>query len=142
MKRIQVVAAVIFRFDKTLAQSENNHILIARRADHLHQGGLWEFPGGKVEKGETHHQSLVRELQEEINITITSASPMMQISHDYSDKSVTLDIWKVTKFDGYAEGVEGQETRWVSLSELRDYNFPTANQPILERLISDQSPLA
>ena len=104
--------------------------------------GLWEFPGGKVEPNERHYDSLVRELKEELNITVTSASPLMQISHDYSDKSVTLDIWKVTKFDGYAEGVEGQETRWVPLSELRDYNFPTANQAILERLISDQSPLA
>jgi len=137
MKRIQVVAAVIFRFDKTLAQSENNHILIARRADHLHQGGLWEFPGGKVEKGETHHQSLVRELQEEINITITSASPMMQISHDYIDKSVTLDIWKVIEFEGNPEGAEGQEIRWVSMDELRDYDFPAANQPILQKLLSE-----
>ena len=137
MKRIQVVAAVIFRFDKTLAQSENNHILIARRADHLHQGGLWEFPGGKVEKGETHHQSLVRELQEEINITITSASPMMQITHDYIDKSVTLDIWKVIEFDGSPEGAEGQEIRWVPMTELRDYDFPAANQPILQKLLGE-----
>ena len=137
MKRIQVVAAVIFRFDKTLAQSENNHILIARRADHLHQGGLWEFPGGKVEKGETHHQSLVRELQEEINITITSASPMMQISLDYIDKSVTLDIWKVIEFEGNPEGAEGQEIRWVSMDELRDYDFPAANQPILQKLLGE-----
>lgn len=137
MERIQVVAAVIFRFDKTLAQSENNHILIARRADHLHQGGLWEFPGGKVEKGETHHQSLVRELQEEINITITSASPMMQISHDYIDKSVTLDIWKVIEFEGNPEGAEGQEIRWVSMDELRDYDFPAANQPILQKLLGE-----
>ena len=137
MERIQVVAAVIFRFDKTLAQSENNHILIARRADHLHQGGLWEFPGGKVEKGETHHQSLVRELQEEINITITIASPMMQISHDYIDKSVTLDIWKVIEFEGNPEGAEGQEIRWVSMDELRDYDFPAANQPILQKLLGE-----
>ena len=137
MKRIQVVAAVIFRFDKTLAQSENNHILIARRADHLHQGGLWEFPGGKVEKGETRHQSLVRELQEEINITITSASPMMQISHDYIDKSITLDIWKVIEFEGNPEGAEGQEIRWVSMDELRDYDFPAANQPILQKLLGE-----
>ena len=137
MKRIQVVAAVIFQFNKTLAQSENNHILIARRADHLHQGGLWEFPGGKVEKGETHHQSLVRELQEEINITITSASPMMQISHDYIDKSVTLDIWKVIEFEGNPEGAEGQEIRWVSMDELRDYDFPAANQPILQKLLGE-----
>ena len=137
MERIQVVAAVIFRPNKTLAQSENNHILIARRADHLHQGGLWEFPGGKVEKGETHHQSLVRELQEEINITITIASPMMQISHDYIDKSVTLDIWKVIEFEGNPEGAEGQEIRWVSMDELRNYDFPVANQPILQKLLGE-----
>ena len=142
MKRIQVVAGVIYQDYTTLGHSDNALILIARRPDHLHQGGLWEFPGGKVELNERHYDSLVRELKEELNITVKSASPLMQISHDYSDKSVTLDIWKVTKFDGYAEGVEGQETRWVPLSELRDYNFPTANQAILERLISDQSPLA
>ena len=129
MKRIHVVAAVI---DGNL-----NEILIARRPDHLHQGGLWEFPGGKVEKGETHHQSLVRELQEEINITITSASPMMQISHDYIDKSITLDIWKVIEFEGNPEGAEGQEIRWVSMDELRDYDFPAANQPILQKLLGE-----
>ena len=117
-------------------------ILMVRNSYDGHHSGQVSFPGGKVEPNERHYDSLVRELKEELNITVTSASPLMQISHDYSDKSVTLDIWKVTKFDGYAEGVEGQETRWVPLSELRDYNFPSANQAILERLISDQSPLA
>ena len=118
--------------------NDQQQVLIALRSKPQHLAGLWEFPGGKVEPSERHYDSLVRELKEELNITVTSASPLMQISHDYSDKSVTLDIWKVTKFDGYAEGVEGQETRWVPLSELHEYNFPTANQPILERLISDQ----
>ena len=120
----------------------DGRVWLGQRPKGKSMAGLWEFPGGKVELNERHYDSLVRELKEELNITVTSASPLMQISHDYSDKSVTLDIWKVTKFDGYAEGVEGQETRWVPLSELRDYNFPTANQAILERLISDQSPLA
>jgi 8-oxo-dGTP diphosphatase len=142
MKPIQVVAGVIYQDYTTLGHSDNALILIARRPGHLHQGGLWEFPGGKVEPNEHHYDSLVRELKEELNITVTSASPLMEISHDYSDKSVTLDIWKVINFDGYAEGVEGQEIRWVPLSELCDYNFPTANEAILERLISDQSHLA
>jgi len=140
MMRIQVVAGVIYRDYKALGHSSEALILIARRADHLHQGGLWEFPGGKVEPNETHYQSLVRELKEELNITVTNALPMMQITHDYSDKKVTLDIWKVTSFDGYPEGVEGQETRWVSVAELRDYDFPAANQPILDQLFSSHLP--
>ena len=141
MTRIQVVAGVIYRDYKALGHSSEALILIARRADHLHQGGLWEFPGGKVEPKETHYQSLVRELKEELNITVTNALPMMQINHDYSDKNVTLDIWKVTSFDGYPEGVQGQETRWVLVSELRDYDFPAANQPILDELFSSHLPL-
>ena len=138
MKRIQVVAGVIFRDNKASTHSDNNHILIARRADHLHQGGLWEFPGGKVERSETHHQSLVRELLEELNITVISASPMMQIRHDYTDKNITLDIWKVTKYEGNPEGLEGQEIRWVPMAELPNYDFPAANQPILKELLGTQ----
>ncbi|MDC0173307.1 8-oxo-dGTP diphosphatase MutT [Gammaproteobacteria bacterium] len=138
MKRIQVVAGVIFRDYKTLGHSKQRSILIARRADHLHQGGLWEFPGGKIEKGETHYQSLLRELQEELNIVVTRASPMMQISHDYVDKSVTLDIWKVTKYEGNPQGLEGQEIRWVPMAELPNYDFPAANQPILKELLGTQ----
>jgi 8-oxo-dGTP diphosphatase len=138
MKRIQVVAGVIFRDGKALTHSDNNHILIARRADHLHQCGLWEFPGGKVERSETHHQSLVRELLEELNITVISASPMMQIRHDYTDKNITLDIWKVTKYEGNPEGLEGQEIRWVPMAELPNYDFPAANQPILKELLGTQ----
>ena len=138
MKRIQVVAGVIFRDNKASTHYDNNHILIARRADHLHQGGLWEFPGGKVERSETHHQSLVRELLEELNITVISASPMMQIRHDYTDKNITLDIWKVTKYEGNPEGLEGQEIRWVPMAELPNYDFPAANQPILKELLGTQ----
>ena len=143
MKRIHVVAAVIY--------GTPDQILIARRPDHLHQGGLWEFPGGKIEAAESAYQGLVRELQEELDITVTAAAPFMQVSHDYSDKHVLLDIWQVTAFDGEARGVEGQECRWVMLSDLLAdhlsdtgadtgadtgsmYEFPEANKPILEKL--------
>ena len=134
MKRIHVVAAVIY------AAPNMTQILIAKRPDHLHQGGLWEFPGGKVDEGESPRQALERELQEELDIKVTTAEPMMQLCHDYSDKQVMLDIWQVTGFDGQARGVEGQECRWVFVAEIvadnSDYQFPAANRAILERLRS------
>jgi len=134
MKRIHVVAAVIY------AAPSMSQILIAKRPNHLHQGGLWEFPGGKVDQGESPRQALVRELQEELDINVTTAEPMMQLSHDYTDKQVLLDIWKVTGFEGQARGVEGQECRWVSLTEIvadhSEYQFPAANRAILARLKS------
>ncbi|MDG1199639.1 MAG: 8-oxo-dGTP diphosphatase MutT [Porticoccaceae bacterium] len=134
MKPIHVVAAVIY------AAPGSSQILIAKRPDHLHQGGLWEFPGGKVDQGESPRQALVRELQEELDINVTVAEPLMQLSHDYSDKQVMLDIWQVTDFGGQARGVEGQQCRWVSVAEIvadnSDYQFPAANRAILERLKS------
>jgi 8-oxo-dGTP diphosphatase len=98
MQRIHVVAAVIY--------GNSNQILIARRAAHLHQGGLWEFPGGKLEANESPYQGLVRELTEELDIRVTSATPFIQVSHDYTDKQVLLDVWQVTAFVGQARGAE------------------------------------
>ena len=69
--------------------------LLARRPEHLHQGGLWEFPGGKVETGETVEVALRRELQEELAITVGQATPLIKIRHDYGDKRVLLDVWRV-----------------------------------------------
>jgi 8-oxo-dGTP diphosphatase len=129
-KRIHVVAAVIY--------GDSDQILIARRPKHLHQGGLWEFPGGKIEAGESAYQGLVRELNEELAINVTTATPYMQVSHDYRDKHVLLDIWQVAGFTGEPRGVEGQECRWVPLTELlgktSSYEFPEANKPILQKL--------
>jgi 8-oxo-dGTP diphosphatase len=82
----------------------------------------------------------VRELTEELDIKVISATAFMKVSHDYSDKQVLLDIWQVTAFAGQARGAEGQECRWVALGELlsrsSDYQFPDANKPILEKLAS------
>lgn len=109
-------------------------ILIAKRALHKHQGGLWEFPGGKIEINETVFAALQRELQEEINITALVARPFFQTVYRYDDKEILLDTWLVSEFSGSAEGAEGQEICWVSLEELRQCEMPEANKIIIERL--------
>jgi 8-oxo-dGTP diphosphatase len=130
---VHVAVGVIFN-------SQQNQILIAKRPEHLHQGGLWEFPGGKVSAGERVDQALKRELIEELGITVIGAQPLMVVEHDYSDKQVFLDIWTVTQFKGNAQGAEGQQIKWVDLPELyrpeSQYNFPQANQAILDKLKS------
>ncbi|WP_394239990.1 Nudix family hydrolase [Halopseudomonas laoshanensis] len=123
MRRIHVMAAVIRRADGC--------ILIAKRPDAAHQGGLWEFPGGKLEEGEPRLDGLARELQEELGIQITNAHPLIDIRHDYPDKSIRLDVWSVSAFSGEAHGAEGQQVRWVAPQDLGQYAFPAANKPIV-----------
>lgn len=129
---IPVVAAIIYSVHRP------RQILISKRSAHRHQGGLWEFPGGKIEAGETPYQALVRELGEELGIDVTAAQPFLQLSHSYSDRQVQLDIWSVTAFRGQPMGREGQECRWVAEAELlsvsSSYRFPEANLPILDKL--------
>ena len=109
-------------------------ILIARRPDHTHQGGLWEFPGGKVEADETVATALQRELQEELGITVQAAEPWLQVRHAYTDKTVLLDVWRVKAWRGEPHGREGQPLRWASPAELTDFTFPAADEPIIARL--------
>jgi len=123
MKRIHVAAAVI--------RAADGRILIAKRSDDQHQGGLWEFPGGKVEPGEAVEAALARELEEELGIRPTSARPLIQVHHDYPDKQVLLDVWEVTAFVGEPHGAEGQPLAWVNAQQLLEYPFPAANQPIV-----------
>lgn len=112
----------------------HRHVLIAKRPLHVHQGGLWEFPGGKLEESETVHQALVRELKEELGIEVFSSAPLIQIRHDYGDKAVLLDVHCVNEFSGEPVGTEGQEIRWVSPHELHQYSFPAANKPIIDAI--------
>ncbi len=123
MKRIHVAAAVI--------RGADGQILLARRPEDKHQGGLWEFPGGKVESGETVQAALARELEEELGIRPTAARPLIQVRHDYPDKQVLLDVWEVSAFTGEPHGAEGQPLAWVSSQQLGDYAFPAANRPIV-----------
>lgn len=122
-KIIHVAAGVI--------RNSRGQIFLAKRPDSAHQGGLWEFPGGKLEADESVQAALVRELQEELGITATEFSPLIQIRHDYPDKSVLLDVWNITGFEGEAHGREGQPTVWVEPERLREFEFPAANTPIV-----------
>lgn len=124
MKRVHVAAAVI--------RGSDGRVLIARRPEDKHQGGLWEFPGGKVEDGEPVRAALARELEEELGIRVERARPLIQVRHDYADKHVLLDVWEVDGFSGEAHGAEGQPLAWVEPRELADYEFPAANAPIVQ----------
>lgn len=106
-------------------------ILIARRPDHVAQGGVWEFPGGKVDAHETVTTALQRELHEELGIEMEQTRPLIQIHHDYGDQQVWLDVHEVLTFRGEPHGREGQPIRWVSKADLSDYVFPAANLPIV-----------
>ena len=108
-----------------------NRVLITRRASDSHQGGLWEFPGGKVEAGETLSLALARELREELGISIGRTSPLLEVRHDYGDKLVLLDVHVVWDFSGEARGLEAQPLSWVAPAALAQYRFPAANVPII-----------
>lgn len=120
---LHVVAAVIRGID--------GRILLARRPLQKSQGGKWEFPGGKVESGETARQALSRELQEEIGITPLQATPLIQVHHVYVERAVFLDVWEVTQFAGEPYGREGQPLAWFSADELPTLDFPAANYAIV-----------
>jgi len=115
---------------------KNSHgqVLIARRPLHAHQGGLWEFPGGKLETGETPGQALQRELHEELAIHVDSFAPLGKVRHNYPDKSVLLDVYMIHRFMGEAYGREGQPIQWVSPEQLSQYSFPAANLEIINML--------
>lgn len=123
---LHVVAAAIVDRD--------GNVLIARRPPHLHQGDLWEFPGGKVEPGEDATAALARELDEELGIGVTHARPLICVPYRYPERAVFLDVWLVDGFSGEAHGREGQPVRWVARTELSAYDFPAANRRIITAL--------
>jgi 8-oxo-dGTP diphosphatase len=115
-------------------EGEDGRILLTRRPEHVHQGGKWEFPGGKVEQGESVLEALERELQEELNITPESCTPLITIPFRYPEKSVYLDVWVVHRFKGVPVPLESQPMTWVRRKELQLLEFPKANQPIINAL--------
>lgn len=117
-----------------VVQNEDGAILLSQRPAHVHQGGLWEFPGGKIEASETVAVALARELKEELGLEVKSSRALLDISHDYGDKSVHLWVRQVTRFSGAAQGLEGQPVRWVAPADLSHYDFPAANVDIVTYL--------
>lgn len=114
-----------------VVKNADGSILLALRAPSAHQGGLWEFPGGKIEPGETSLQALRRELKEEVDIWADSAIPLITIKHFYPTRAVRLHVFLVEAFSGKAKGLEGQPIAWVPSDELNRYPFPAANRPII-----------
>ena len=109
-------------------------VLIAQRPAGKHLAGLWEFPGGKVEPGETRVDALRRELQEEIGIAIEQPRPLLRLRHRYSYGDVLLDVWVVRRYRGEPRGLDGQSLRWCSRSSLPTAGLLPADRPIIGAL--------
>jgi len=124
--RLDVVAAVI--------RDKAGNILLSRRLASQHQGGRWEFPGGKVESGETLHQALARELHEELGIDCHSSCAFMTIDHQYPELHVRLHFREATQWSGVPHGREQQPVKWFAPADLYSLEFPAANQPIVTAL--------
>lgn len=121
-----VVAAII--------RGPDGRILLSQRPAHKHKGGCWEFPGGKVEPGETLADALARELHEELGLTVQACQPFMTVQHDYPELSVRLCFREVTAFAGEPSGREGQPVQWFEPAALSMLAFPEANQPVVRGL--------
>lgn len=111
-------------------------ILIAKRPQHLHKGGYWEFPGGKVEAGESVEFALKRECQEELSILPIKIEPLTIIEHQYTEKTVKLDVWRVTDYLGVPSSMENQPLLWCEKVRLKEFKFPEANIEIIELINS------
>jgi len=134
-KYLHVAVGVIISTNK----GNQTQYFVTKRLDNVHQGGKWEFPGGKVEKGETIAQALARELKEEVNIDVLSCQPLMIIHHDYGDKKVCLEVFVVDNYMGKPCAQEGQQQSWITLEEFKNLNFPKANEAIMAKLVSRYS---
>jgi 8-oxo-dGTP diphosphatase len=123
--RIEVSAALIFR---------DGRLLITRRHARSHLGGLWEFPGGKREAGETFEGCLVREIREELGVEISAGELFDEISHDYPEKSVHLKFFICRLLAGEPQPLDCAAVKWIEKSELAEYQFPAADARLLAKL--------
>ena len=126
-ERLHIAVGVIYNQKK-------DKVLISKRSADVHQGGVWEFPGGKLELQESTEEALSRELFEELGLILEEASPLICFDYDYPSLEVKLDVWKVERWHGELSGREGQEIEWVVVSELKERKFPEANKLILSML--------
>jgi len=127
---ITVVAAVLER---------DGHFLVTRRQDGVHLAGLWEFPGGKIDPGETHAAALEREILEELDTTVEVRDLIFETSHDYGDVAVRLYFYACV-LTGAPRPLLGQEMRWVPRHELAQLGFPEADAELIRLLTSSAAP--
>lgn len=123
---IAVVAGVII--------DAQGRVLLAQRPPGSHLAGTWEFPGGKIEPGEAPVDALARELREELGLVIESARPLIRVPHDYGDKRIVLDVWRVSAWSGRPHAREGQQLAWVALGDLDRVSMPAADLPVVTAL--------
>lgn len=111
----------------------DNRVLIAKRPEGKAMAGLWEFPGGKVDTGETPERALVRELREELSIEVcdTCLAPFTFASHEYEAFHLLMPLFLCRNWEGDVEPREGQEIKWVRASRLADYAMPEADKPLV-----------
>ena len=116
----------------------DGRVLIAQRPAGKPMAGLWEFPGGKVEAGERPEETLIRELREELGITVNEAclAPLTFASHRYADFHLLMPLYVCRRLDGIVRPLEGQALTWVRANRLREYAMPPADEPLISHLTS------
>ena len=128
MKILQISVGII--------RNAAGEIYITQRAADSHMAHKWEFPGGKIEAGETPEEAVIRELQEEVGIAATSLHQFDKLEYQFPDRHITLWFWMVDGWEGEPWGKEGQPGRWVAQRNLVADEFPPANVPVIEKLIA------
>ena len=114
----------------------DGRVLLAQRPEGKSMAGLWEFPGGKVELGETPEAALIRELHEELGIDTWESclAPLTFASHTYDDFHLLMPLYVCRRFDGSPQGNEGQQLKWVGVRQLREFAMPPADEPLIPAL--------
>ena len=125
----EVVAALIWEVD-------TNKFMICQRPAHKARGLLWEFVGGKVEQDETKEQALIRECQEELAVTLSVGDVFMDVVHEYPDLKVHLTLFNATIAEGEPQKLEHNDIKWITPSEISNYEFCPADVEILEKIKS------
>lgn len=121
-----------------IIRNAQKEIFITQRDASSHMAGFWEFPGGKIEAGETPDQAVIRELQEEVGIDAQSPVLLKTLEHRFPDRIITLHFFLVKEWQGEPYGKEGQPKRWVAQSDLKEEEFPPANEAIVTALKNNQ----
>jgi 8-oxo-dGTP diphosphatase len=114
----------------------DKRVLIAQRPEGKPMAGLWEFPGGKVEPGETPEATIIRELREELSVKVTESclAPLTFSSHDYGEFHILLPLFICRRWEGSPQPREGQEIKWVRAKRLREFPMPPADEPLISHL--------